>query len=162
MIRRPPRSTLFPYTTLFRSRRLAAWAVPAYGAEELDRLVRRVERDTAGIPLLAVAMLEALAAGYRLSPDATAWPSAARTLIDSLPGDLPPAVVGAVCLRFRNLPAIAQRVLGAAAALGGRVDAGPLARATGLDHPAVAPAPHLLRWRTEEHTAELQSRLHLV
>ena len=127
-------------------RRLAAWAMPAYGAEELDRLVRRVERDTAGIPLLAVAMLEALAAGYRLSPDATAWPSAARTLIDSLPGDLPPAVVGAVCLRFRNLPAIAQRVLGAAAALGGRVDAGRLARATGLDHAAVAQALDVLEW----------------
>src|SRR5438046_6295857 len=30
MIRRPPRSTLFPYTTLFRSRRRAAlWAVGA-------------------------------------------------------------------------------------------------------------------------------------
>src|SRR3989454_11039267 len=217
MIRRPPRSTLFPYTTLFRSalddaqwldnatlaalpalardsarrrvllvlgvargapeggerfdvlrarlgrdlegsvvrvgrldaaalRRLAAWAVPAYGAEELDRLVRRVERDTAGIPLLAVAMLEALAAGYRLSPDATAWPSAARTLIDSLPGDLPPAVVGAVCLRFRNLPAIAQRVLGAAAALGGRVDAGRLGRATRPRHAARAPGLHVLEW----------------
>src|SRR5436853_4962359 len=25
MIRRPPRSTLFPYTTLFRSRRLTMW-----------------------------------------------------------------------------------------------------------------------------------------
>src|SRR3712207_8737170 len=25
MIRRPPRSTLFPYTTLFRSRQLAEW-----------------------------------------------------------------------------------------------------------------------------------------
>src|SRR5216684_3180260 len=25
MIRRPPRSTLFPYTTLFRSRRACAW-----------------------------------------------------------------------------------------------------------------------------------------
>src|SRR5437667_153847 len=127
-------------------RQLAAWAVPAYGADELERLARRVERDTAGIPLLAVAMLEALAAGYRLSPDATAWPSAARTLIDSLPGDLPPAVVGAVCLRFRNLPAIAQRVLGAAAALGGRVDAGRLARATGLDHATVAQALDVLEW----------------
>src|SRR6266704_410597 len=126
--------------------RLAAWAVPAYGAEELDRLVRRVERDTAGIPLLAVALLEALAAGYRLSPDAAAWPSAARTLIDSLPGNLPPAVVGAVCLRFRNLPAIAQQVLGAAAALGGRGDAGRLVRATGLDHGAVAQALDVLEW----------------
>src|ERR1039458_1141792 len=26
MIRRPPRSTLFPYTTLFRSRRLGNWS----------------------------------------------------------------------------------------------------------------------------------------
>src|SRR2546430_10167911 len=28
MIRRPPRSTLFPYTTLFRSRDRAAWGRP--------------------------------------------------------------------------------------------------------------------------------------
>src|SRR5216684_8123136 len=28
MIRRPPRSTLFPYTTLFRSRRSASWRFP--------------------------------------------------------------------------------------------------------------------------------------
>src|SRR5258708_11470401 len=33
MIRRPPRSTLFPYTTLFRSR------VEAYGLEEIARLL---------------------------------------------------------------------------------------------------------------------------
>src|SRR5206468_12378450 len=31
MIRRPPRSTLFPYTTLFRSRRLPAAAEPRLG-----------------------------------------------------------------------------------------------------------------------------------
>src|SRR5690348_17735943 len=31
MIRRPPRSTLFPYTTLFRSRSIAATPVPACG-----------------------------------------------------------------------------------------------------------------------------------
>src|SRR2546429_8550241 len=29
MIRRPPRSTLFPYTTLFRSVFLARWSLPA-------------------------------------------------------------------------------------------------------------------------------------
>src|SRR6266704_5271702 len=29
MIRRPPRSTLFPYTTLFRSRTSCAWSHPA-------------------------------------------------------------------------------------------------------------------------------------
>src|SRR3712207_9445530 len=32
MIRRPPRSTLFPYTTLFRSDPRAGWALPAPGA----------------------------------------------------------------------------------------------------------------------------------
>src|SRR3712207_7883924 len=31
MIRRPPRSTLFPYTTLFRSAQLIGLAVPALG-----------------------------------------------------------------------------------------------------------------------------------
>src|SRR5881392_8063 len=107
---------------------LVAWSVPTYAADERERLARRVERDTAGIPLLAVALLEAVAAGYRLAPDAPAWPSAARTLIDSLPGSLPPAVVGAVCLRFRALPPPAQQVLGAAAALGGRGDVERLAR----------------------------------
>jgi hypothetical protein len=126
--------------------RLVAWAVPAYGAEERDRLVRRVESDTAGIPLLAVALLEAVAGGYPLLPGAPVWPSAARTLVDSLPGDLPPAVVGAVCLRFRGLPATAQHVLGAAAALGGRGDAAQLARATGLEPGAVAQALDVLEW----------------
>src|SRR2546425_2225559 len=35
MIRRPPRSTLFPYTTLFRSRPPALDAYSAYGHAEL-------------------------------------------------------------------------------------------------------------------------------
>src|SRR2546422_2896113 len=34
MIRRPPRSTLFPYTTLFRSQ------IEAYGVEKFNRLCR--------------------------------------------------------------------------------------------------------------------------
>src|SRR3712207_8186464 len=36
MIRRPPRSTLFPYTTLFRSLVLLAFAVPAFDAIDKD------------------------------------------------------------------------------------------------------------------------------
>ena len=125
---------------------LVAWAVPAFSADERDRLGRRVERDTAGIPLLAVALVEAVAAGYRLAPEAPAWPTPARTLIDSLPGTLPPAVVGAVCLRFGGLPLAAQHVLGAAAALGGRPDVTQLARATGLEPGPVAQALDVLEW----------------
>src|SRR3712207_7723760 len=42
MIRRPPRSTLFPYTTLFRSGEVLRVAV---AAEDLDRLPRLPARD---------------------------------------------------------------------------------------------------------------------
>src|SRR2546428_9507427 len=52
MIRRPPRSTLFPYTTLFRSPSLAHFDVPWNGraAIDLDWLLRsptpvEVDRD---------------------------------------------------------------------------------------------------------------------
>src|SRR3972149_3393029 len=41
MIRRPPRSTLFPYTTLFRSR--AALKVTGYGPQLEIRKIRLVE-----------------------------------------------------------------------------------------------------------------------
>src|SRR3712207_7631069 len=54
MIRRPPRSTLFPYTTLFRSRRLLARAVAAddrdrHDVADLERERREVE--VVGVPL---------------------------------------------------------------------------------------------------------------
>src|SRR2546422_3395199 len=62
MIRRPPRSTLFPYTTLFRSRRLPrahqfcahveptpgepAWLDPPHGHRGGDRRVRSEEHTS--------------------------------------------------------------------------------------------------------------------
>src|SRR3712207_7940497 len=48
MIRRPPRSTLFPYTTLFRSRGLGADLVPVLGGRLGDLAgAARAERDRA-------------------------------------------------------------------------------------------------------------------
>src|SRR2546430_5059470 len=41
MIRRPPRSTLFPYTTLFRSR----WRIAGYEPWRLARARQNVEQD---------------------------------------------------------------------------------------------------------------------
>jgi len=125
---------------------LVRWALPQYAADDAERLTRRVERDTGGLPLLAVAMLEAVAAGFAPAPDAPAWPSPNRTLVDSLPGDLPPTIVGVVCRRYRALSEAAQLTLGAAAALEERVDAGRLARATGLDRPSLEQALDTLEW----------------
>src|SRR2546429_8719521 len=55
MIRRPPRSTLFPYTTLFRSERVAvpAWCGPGAGAEGGLRHVARALRDRRREPAIA-------------------------------------------------------------------------------------------------------------
>src|SRR2546425_11297675 len=48
MIRRPPRSTLFPYTTLFRSER------PEWLVEEQERRIERQRaRDAHTVPLTA-------------------------------------------------------------------------------------------------------------
>lgn len=125
---------------------LAAWWLPRYGTADLDRVVRRVERDSAGVALLAAAMLEAVALGFRLSPDAPAWPGERHTLADSLPGDLPPSVVGAVCLRYRQLPAAAQTALGAAASLGERFTTDQLAQASQLLQGEVEQALDRLEW----------------
>src|SRR3712207_8962407 len=79
MIRRPPRSTLFPYTTLFRSVRLARHAVdhkelgraPAHGVVApvpRGREVVDVARQVAGLPIVvAEHREEALPVGDRKS-----------------------------------------------------------------------------------------------
>jgi DNA-binding SARP family transcriptional activator len=125
---------------------LARWWLPRYDDGAISRLVRRLERDSAGVPLLASAVLEAIVDGLRVSADAPAWPSERRTLVDSLPGDLPPAVVGAICLEFKRLPETEQEVLAAAAALGDRVSAATLARATGLEIATVDRGLDRLEW----------------
>src|SRR2546426_3173377 len=51
MIRRPPRSTLFPYTTLFRS--LDDAVQPDEGAAADEQDVRRVHRDEVLMGMLA-------------------------------------------------------------------------------------------------------------
>src|SRR3712207_7632252 len=64
MIRRPPRSTLFPYTTLFRSRDCS-------GSRKVATM-RTHRRLLTLMPLVAVVALLALATTAAASPDASA------------------------------------------------------------------------------------------
>src|SRR6266542_5414331 len=69
MIRRPPRSTLFPYTTLFRSRH---WA--AYYGEQLDELQLPLNFTLVGRPWAADAFRAAVDEIEAILP-AGAWPN---------------------------------------------------------------------------------------
>ena len=130
-------------------RALAAWALPSYGPADLDRVTRRVGADSAGLPLLAVELLHAVALGLDLhgTPTTKAWPAPQRTLDQTLPGDLPDGVVAAIRIGFRRLSKDAQAVLATASVLGDRVTGGLLARATRLDADHVAAALDELEWQ---------------
>jgi DNA-binding SARP family transcriptional activator len=128
-------------------RDLAHWALPTYDESELDRLARRVSADSAGLPLLAVELLHAVAVGLDLGTVSGAWPQPQRTLDQTMPGDLPGAVVAALRVGFRRLSEQAQRALSAAAVLGARVDASTIGRGADLTGEPLARALDELEWQ---------------
>src|SRR3712207_6882611 len=70
MIRRPPRSTLFPYTTLFRSRRDALGQLRERGVEHGDLVGRRVGPGVARPQHPGQRLLAAVEVGeHRMKPD---------------------------------------------------------------------------------------------
>lgn len=128
-------------------RALARWALPSYDDVELDRVTRRVATDSAGLPLLAVELLHAVALGLDLAAAPGAWPEPLRTLDQTLPGELPDAVAAAVRVGYRRLSGAAQKALAAASILGDRVDADRLARASGVDGETLIAALDELEWQ---------------
>jgi predicted ATPase len=128
-------------------RTLARHLLPDYRDDALDRLVRRVLVDSAGIPLLAVELLHAVALGLELRGEEGTWPAPFRTLDQTLPGDLPDAVISAIRVGYRRLSTDAQRVLAAAAVADGRVPADVLGRLTHLAGEPLAAALDELEWQ---------------
>jgi DNA-binding SARP family transcriptional activator len=128
-------------------RALAQWALPWYEADHLDRITRRIAADSAGLPLIAVELLHAVALGLEMRDAERTWPDPQRTLSQTLPGDLPDAVVAAIRIGFRRLSPGAQRLLEAASVLGPRVSAVTLARATGLAPDVVTTGLDELEWQ---------------
>jgi len=127
-------------------RSLAGEMLPGYDPVSLDRVVRRVATDSAGLPLLAVALLRAVALGLDLGTIAGTWPEPLRTLDQSLPGDLPDAVVAAIRVAFRRLSPDAQRVLISASVLGDLASPAVLARALEMEGDGMARALDELEW----------------
>src|SRR3712207_8133604 len=85
MIRRPPRSTLFPYTTLFRSggvrARPAAAPVRAVVAVEVDAVARLAGQRRVPRAVLALQRLGARAGGLRRTANPTAADHAAPNIV---------------------------------------------------------------------------------
>lgn len=128
-------------------KQLAAWALPAFDAIALERVSRRVAGDSAGLPILAVELLSAVAQGLDLHQGSAAWPEPYHTLTQSLPGDLPDTVIAAVRIGFRRLSQPAQQVLAAASVLHDRVTEALLARATELEPALLRSALDELEWQ---------------
>jgi DNA-binding SARP family transcriptional activator len=127
-------------------RRLAERMLPGYERVAVDRITRRVATDSAGMPLLAVELLRAVALGLDLGTISETWPEPMRTLDQTLPGELPDAVIAAIRIGFRRLSPSAQRVLAAASVLGDLVPASLLEKALALDPEETALALDELEW----------------
>jgi predicted ATPase len=128
-------------------RALAERMLAGYDPVSLDRVVRRVATDSAGVPLLAAELLHAVALGLDLGTISGAWPQPLRTLDQSLPGDLPDAVVAAIRISARQLSPAAQQVLVAAAVLGDLTTPELLERGLGLGARETGRALDELEWR---------------
>ena len=127
-------------------RELVRTALPRFSDWESERVTRRIQVDSAGLPLLVVELLHGVALGMDLQGMEGAWPEPMRTLSQTIPGGLPEAVVGAIRVGFRRLSPAAQQVLVAAAVLGDRVPAGVLSLATQTDPATVNQALDDLEW----------------
>src|SRR2546422_3089171 len=145
MIRRPPRSTLFPYTTLFRSLLAAARAqhgerpgrVPAPARAEHRRVEHRLHQQVLrrlGLQVLEHVLEREAVLGAERQHDRVLGGGRLQLEVEA----------AAEPLAERESP--------------GPVDPAPERRVQHQLHPARL----VKEARSEEHTSELQSRLHLV
>lgn len=124
---------------------LVRWRFPAYTGIQVGRLARRLAGDSAGVPFVAVELLQAVALGLDLE-SGEVWPEAGRTNVDTLPAEIPPALVAAIRIRFWRLSPDAREVLKVAGVLGGPIDLARLSHHTGLSDLALTRAVDEAEW----------------
>jgi hypothetical protein len=128
-------------------RALARWAMPSYTDTDVDRLARRIGADSAGLPLLAVELLHAVALGLDLHGTPHAWPEPNRTLDQTLPTELPETIVAAIRIGFRRLSKDAQLVVAVASQGSNGTDADTIARASELTGDRLTAALDEAEWQ---------------
>jgi DNA-binding SARP family transcriptional activator len=126
---------------------LAPWCTDT---ADRQRLARRLRVDTAGNPLIALALLHDLAEFAALREGAARWPAANTTLEATLPIAVPQLVRFAILARVARLSPAARTILGASSIGDQRLDLGLVA--------LLANAPSE---QVEEHLTELE-RQHLI
>lgn len=128
---------------------LVSWAFPDYDEQASERLTRRVLADTAGNPFLAVELVRAVKAGLEIAENkhGKPWPEKARTLDQTMPGDLPQTVAASLRMRFRGLAEHGQELLAAVAVLGGNEPTENLARAGEMSTREAERALDMLEWQ---------------
>jgi hypothetical protein len=120
--------------------------LPDLDDEAADRIARRIEVDSAGLPLLALELLTAVRLGFELDEVGGVWPQPFRTMEQTYPNDLPDSVVAAIRIGYRRLGRPAQAVLAAASVLDERCEADLLSAATDLRGDELHEALDELEW----------------
>jgi hypothetical protein len=126
---------------------LVRWAFPRYTDEQVSRLSRRIAADSAGIPLLAMEICHAITQGLDVDTKSGVWPRPLKTLDDTMPGDLPETIAGAIRVGFNALSPTAAAALKATAVLGERVSAKRIGRAIRIEGAPLDAALDELEWR---------------
>ena len=125
---------------------LVRHVLPDLDDTAVDRIARRIEADSAGLPLLAIELLTAIRLGLELDEVGGVWPQPFQTMEQTYPGDLPDSVVAAIRIGYRRLSRPAQTLLAAASVLDERCETNLLSLATGLDGDVLDEALDELEW----------------
>jgi hypothetical protein len=107
--------------------------LPAWNPEAQDRLTRRLIAESAGLPAVAIGILEAVVRGLALEELDGTWPAPDHTMDATLPSPMPGTLTAATRMRFHQLDDLDRQLLNLIAVEGSTIRADRLCRLTGQE-----------------------------
>jgi predicted ATPase len=107
--------------------------LPAWNPEAQDRLTRRLIAESAGLPAVAIGILEAVVRGLALEELDGTWPVPDHTMDATLPSPMPGTLTAATRMRFHQLDDLDRQLLNLIAVEGSTIRADRLCRLTGQE-----------------------------